>query len=397
LPLERRRFRIQIFDARDRTALAAIEEAWNQLIADNTHLTSLFQSPQYLRYRLLREPDADIRVAVVWEWSQRVVGVVPMTVSAVPLKFALGGHVLTALPFRSVHLLGGHLVVPQELPLYARLFSQVFQAIPDCEAIRLDYVRPETELWRFLTRPGSLLRRQWRVYFPEGARELNTVWLNGDFEQYLRRFSPPVRDGLERLRQRLREHRGDLALERFDGVDSVGEYLRRAGQVAKHGRQHRENGPGAASGIEDDPSAQLARDGLFRSYILRCGQDDVACCTGWQHQGVFHCIKPAVDHRVSALSPDVAMLYSIIEDLCRYRPATCVNLFAADGAARDLFATHGGFDASVMIVHRTVANFSRLALHRLLRTTVRMANDCVARPRAREWWEATITRERASQ
>jgi hypothetical protein len=67
------------------------------------------------------------------------------------------------------------------------------------------------------------------------------------------------------------------------------------------------------------------------------------------------------------------------------------------GPAMDLFATHAGFDASVMIVHRTVANFSRLALHRLLRTTVRIANDCVARPRAREWWEATITRERAPQ
>lgn len=393
-PLERRRFRVQIFDARDRTALAAIDDAWHQLIAENTHLTSLFQSPQYLRYRLLREPTCDLRVAVVWEWAQRIVGVVPMAVESYPLRFEVGGHLLMALPIRCAHLFGGHLVLPQESSLYARLFSQILQALPDCESILLDYVRPETELWRFLTKPTSLLRREWRVYFPEGARELNTIWLNGDFEDYLGKFSNDTRDGLQQALHRLREHGGgELALERFDGEDAVPEYLRRAEQVSQHAGQYRESGTLVGSGAERDAATQMARDGLFRSYILRCGGDDLAFCTGWQHQGVFHYVRPGFDHRKATLSPGTALLYLMVEDLCRYRQATCINLLPYDNSPKRLFGTHTGFDAAVLVIRRNVPNFLRLALHRLLRTAVRIARDCVARPRAHEWWEATITRE----
>jgi CelD/BcsL family acetyltransferase involved in cellulose biosynthesis len=391
---ERRRFRLQIFDAADRSVFHALDADWKMLLAEQLHLTSIFQTPEFLRFRLLRHPDVRHRIAVVSAADGTIAGIVPIAVRNYPIEFSVLGRRLASVVMRCAHPLGGHLLMPQDESLYERLFVELLRNLADCDAILLDYLRPEAQLWDMLTLSHGLLRRNWIIHFPEGARELNTIALTGDFDAYLRKFSGKTRNSLRRKVRQMSEYgRGELTLQRFDTEETASEYLQRAAQISHHSWQYQKHGTQIPTTIaEQEATRELAREGFFRSYILRCGGEDLAFCSGWQYGRTYCYVKPAFDGKAARLSPGTVLLYLMIEDLCRVRPASCINLLQNDNPYKRMFGTHTGFDASVLIAPRRPRNVGVLNIHRASRAVVRYGKDLLGRPRVREYWEACATR-----
>lgn len=378
------------------TALAdapGVDSAWRTLTAGNDHLTAIFQAPEYWEFQVARQPAHAYLLGVVYGPGQRVVGVLPTIIRPFPLTMDAAGRHLGTVRLNSAQVLGGPLLMPQNEGLYASVVATLLDTRADIEAVFLNYVRPDDPIWKFVTDPDGTIRRNWIVHFPEGARELHTIALAGDFDAYLRKFSGKTRGTLKRkLRQMKERSNGALELLRVDNEDQVGDFLNRAECVSRHSWQFRQYGAQVfTTPVEGAAFRLLARRGLLRSYLLRSGDNDCAFCIGWQYNGVYYYVRPAFDDRFADLSPGTILLYLMIEDLCRHNPVKRFNFFQNPDSYKRQFGTDFGYDGAVLICRKTIPMRAKIAMHAGLRSIIRLAKDLLHKPRDKEWWEAALT------
>ena len=65
---------------------------------------------------------------------------------------------------------------------------------------------------------------------------------------------------------------------------------------------------------------RLAKTGLLRSYLLKCGERLRAFVIGYQFNGVFHYAEIGYDREFSEHSPGTVLLHLLIQDLCDHQP-----------------------------------------------------------------------------
>lgn len=386
-------YQIEFLTPADLAGAPDVEAAWRALAARNDHLTAIFQAPEYWEFHIARQPTHTYLLGVVYGPGRQVAGVLPAIIRPFPLVMDAAGRHLGNVRLRSAQVLGGPLLMPQDEGLYASVVEKLMDSRPDIDAVFLNYVRPDDPVWRFVTDANGAIRRNWIVHFPEGARELHTIALAGDFDAYLRKFSGKTRSTLKRKHRQMKEHsNGALELVRVDREDQVQDFLTRAEGVSRHSWQFRQHGTQVfTTPVEVAAFRLLAQRGLLRSYLLRSGDNDCAFCIGWQYNGVYYYVRPAFDDRFADHSPGTILLYLMIEDLCRHNPVQRFNFFQNPNPYKRQFGTDFGYDAAVLICRKTLPNRVRIALHAGLRSSIRRAKDLLHKPRDREWWEAART------
>jgi CelD/BcsL family acetyltransferase involved in cellulose biosynthesis len=386
-------YRVDFLSPGDLAGAPAVEAAWRRLARGNDHLTAVFQSPEHWAFHIARQPAHTYLLGVVYDAAGEVVGVLPAIVKPFPLAMDAAGRHLGALPLNCVQVFGGPFLMPQEEGLYATVIRRLMDTRPDIDAVFLNYVRPDDPVWRFVTDAGGAIRRDWIVHFPEGARELHTIALSGNFDEYLRKFSGKTRSTLKRkLRQMKERSNGALELVRVDSEDQVQDFLNRAEAVSSHSWQFRQHGTQiVTTPVEAEAFKLLAKQGLLRSYLLKTGNDDCAFCIGWQYNGIFHYVRPAFDDRFADLSPGTILLYLMIEDLCKHAPVRRFNFFQNPNPYKRQFGTDFGYDGAVLVCRKTIPIRTKVAMHAGLRGAIRRAKDLLHKPRDKEWWEAALT------
>jgi CelD/BcsL family acetyltransferase involved in cellulose biosynthesis len=386
-------YRVDFLSPEDIAGAPAIEAAWRRLASQNDHLTAMFQSPEHWAFHIARQPAHTYLLGVVYGEGEEVVGVLPAIVKPFPLAMDAAGRHLGTLRVNCLQVFGGPFLMPQEEDLYATVIRRIMDSRPDIDAVFLNYVRPDDPVWTFVTNAGGAIRREWIVHFPEGARELHTIALAGNFDEYLRKFSGKTRSTLKRkLRQMKERSNGALELVRVDRGEQVEDFLRRSEAVSRHSWQFRQFGTQiVTTPVEAAAFKLLAKQGMLRSYLLRTGNDDCAFCIGWQYNGVFHYVRPAFDDRFADLSPGTILLYLMIEDLCKHEPVKRFNFFQNPNPYKRQFGTDFGYDGAVLICRKTIPMRAKIAMHAGLRSIIRRAKDLLHKPRDKEWWEAALT------
>lgn len=213
-------YRIEFLTPAELAGAPDVESAWRTLAARNDHLTAIFQAPEYWEFHIARQPTHTGLLGVVYGPGRQVAGVLPTLIRPFPLVMDAAGRHLGTVRLRSAQVLGGPLLMPQDESLYASVVEKLMDSRPDVDAVFLNYVRPDDPVWKFVTDANGAIRRNWIVHFPEGARELHTIALSGDFDAYLRKFSGKTRSTLKRKLRQMKEHsNGALELVRIDRED----------------------------------------------------------------------------------------------------------------------------------------------------------------------------------
>src|SRR5262249_24370441 len=140
--------------------------------------------------------------------------------------------------------------------------------------------------WKAISDSRSVL-----VFHPRKPDQCHFVTVPGSFDLYLANFKARTRQHMRRQMRRLREHGGGrLDCLRIERERDVPIFLEEGSQLALQSRVYRNTGWKV---VEDTPEmreklSELARCGVLRSYLLRCGDDFCAFSLGFQYNQTLY-------------------------------------------------------------------------------------------------------------
>ena len=140
-----------------------------------------------------------------------IVGVVPLLLGRLELKFNVAGRVLGRSGLSGVTLLGSLPLLPTDVVLYDGLFDTISRRFSGCGIIRVDSVPTDSPFWRYLQH-SQYLRKSFFVHVPDGIRQCHMIPLPATFEDYLGQLKSKKRYNIKRQIRLLRTH-GEGRLE----------------------------------------------------------------------------------------------------------------------------------------------------------------------------------------
>ena len=309
----------------------------------------------------------------------------------------MGMRELWPMKLRTMFFLGSHPLWPDDENAYVQLMAALWHSFTDCSGIYLKSVLRENWCWPYFTGdhdhdhdhdheymvpdmvPGPRKEKSWFVYMERGVQPFHTVSVPDAFEEYLRKFSSKRRYALRREIRILQDRGGgELQLERITDKEQCERFLGIARPLyartwqGAHGVSSR-----LAGGLPD--LEDLARRGILRSYVLRCGQEYCAFAVGHQFRDVFHLVEIGHEPAFNKYSPGKVLLLLLIEDLTRHARPKRLSLGHGEQAYKGHLGTDHSEDASLMLMRRTLANRLKCGCHQAFRSSVRTVKRWVGR------------------
>jgi hypothetical protein len=303
-----------------------IRQKWAELLAEDEDINNPYRSVEWFEHWHATSPLGEVRLAVARDASGRPVGLAPLRIGRQRLPFQAAGRTFWEFTCPGISLPGSGPLLPSGARHYDSLFTALFAAFPDCQAITIDRVREGGNLWQYLRASGSI-RQTCLPYLSGGVGVIHALPLPGSFAEYLDKFSAKKRYNLKRQARLLREHgSGDLMLLRIDRVDQVQRFAEEAAALApRAGRSGRYCAWAREVSGTAWNSATLAARGLLRSYLLFCRGECIACIAGTQVGRTYNLDSTLYHRGYARFSPGTVMLQVVVEDLINYRPAALIN------------------------------------------------------------------------
>lgn len=357
---------ISIVDPNSLDASHPLWREWEQIAADNHNLYALFQSPQWWRYAIADEEDNSTHFLIV---TRTVQGKLVMTIPVqknqnYPMRFYLGKRSLGRMHMRTLRFGPGFPTATTDPELFARIVRHLFDSFPEIDCIVLDLLDEQEQRNRAMCQSADLNRLA-HVYLPYAANIHYLIALQGTFSDYLSKFKPKTRSTLRRKVKRLRDYGdGQLDLLRIDHETEVSLFLKAASPISAQDRTahnvgwHIEN-----NAAERDRLMALARNGILRCYLLRCGEDICAFVRGFQHNGTYYYNRVGFDARYADYSPGTILLYLLIEDLFSHRPPHHLDFYSGDWSYKAQFATDNQSEITMLLVRRRLSSRLRVGRH----------------------------------
>ncbi len=248
----------------------AVLAAWEDLLGRSTNLYRLQHSPQWWGHLSSVHGDLPCSLGVVRDGTDAVVGVVPLQIGEHVISYRLGRRKLWQTRFRTVFLLGNHPLLPDDESAYRQLFRSIWDSFSDCRSICLASVIKESWCWQYFAAADARREKGWFLYSGENARPLHIIKIPATFDEYMKKFSSKRRHTLKREMKAMQQ-RGDgcLQLERIENSEQIERFLGIARPLFDRSWKAKRLPTcleGGKSHFED-----LARRGILRSYLLRCG------------------------------------------------------------------------------------------------------------------------------
>lgn len=357
-----------------------ILEGWQRLLQKSKSLFTMYQSPGWWKHLNTTCNDSELFLIVAKNMKGGVIGIVPLQVATHALNFMLGRFLLMRFPLRSAIVLGGQPLLSEYGDIHGLLFSFIWSALPQCNAIYMKSIPNGSPAWQFFE-SCRWQSNDYFIYCPDGVRIFHSVNLPLKFHEYLSKFSKKKRYNLKRQVRLLRDHfdsklelicvDSDLAVDGFvDGMESVTchawQYRHKILKLPDHTMKKRE--------LKD-----LAHRGLFRSYLLKCGDHYGAFVLGYQFQEIFHYSDIGYDERLARFSPGNVMLYMLIEDLINHKPPRWLNFGIGDSEYKRQFGNCLSEDTDILLLRKTFLNLLRLGMHKTFRKSLKCAKFLLSR------------------
>ncbi|MCK5506785.1 MAG: GNAT family N-acetyltransferase [Thermodesulfovibrionia bacterium] len=355
------------------TQFSNYSDNWDELSDNCRNIELLFQSSQWISHLIECEPENDLVLAVVQNSTKQIVGRAPLRQGGKSLTFSIGNRVLWKKKLKSVFILGSQPLLPEYEDVYDSFFLAMSNKYREADCVYFDSIPMKSFCYNYL-KESKFLRRMYHVYVPYGGRQHYLITLPETFEKFLLKFKRKKRYNLKRQIKSFQEFAsGKLRLQRIVSLDQIDFFLKEATRVADNSWQKTALG----MRINNNESLRkkyrdLAKRGIFRSYLLMCREEASSFVIGYQFQGVYHYIEIAYNRDYKKLSPGTVLLYMIIEDLIKFNPARKLNFGIGDAQYKRAFQTDMFEDVSVFLLNKTIFNKVLTSSHFFFREIVEL-------------------------
>jgi hypothetical protein len=317
-----------------------ILDAWHRMLAVATSPETLYQSPQFFSHLIdmYRGQDANCELFVVRRSvDYAIVGFIPVRTIACGLEFRVGPVPLFKRTMRACQILGSvPLLDPAEEGLAEFVIQQLLERYAQCDVLYMQAV-PEDA--------GAALGGIAGVsaYVMNGWRACHTQPLPDSVDGYLQKFSAKKRYNLSRQVRLLAEAAGAvqvLRIEQPGQVPAMLDALIATGAC-----------PGAERGAEQARLEGLARHGLLLSYVIRCGDEDVAVVYGSRSASVWHVYKIACLQKYLHLSVGTSAIHLAVQDVLAHFAFRDID-FGYGTPSAEFRSTHVLKTRGLVLLHR---------------------------------------------
>jgi len=348
----------------------AVLAAWDELLGQSTNLYRLYQSSDWWSYLGSVHGSLQRSLGVVRNDKDGLVGVVPLLIGQHAIPYKLGSRKFWQTRFRTIFLLGSHPLLPDDESAYRQLFKSIWDSFSDCSSICLLNVIKESWCWRYFEEANLRNEKSWFLYSGENVRPFHFLRVPATFEEYLKKFSSKRRHVLRREMKIFKQHSvADQQLERIENTEQIDRFLAIARPLFARSWKARILPTcleGGKPHFED-----LARKGILRAYLLRCGDTYCAYVIGYQFRDVYYGIENAHDSAFNEYSPGKVMQLLVIEDLTNHAPPKTFSFGFGNEDYKAQLGTDHAVDATIVLMRRTLANRFKCGCHQTFRSSVR--------------------------
>jgi hypothetical protein len=356
---------VQIINAKDMYQIENFRQQWEALLAENEkeeNLDDLIRSYEWIDHLTTHKKNDNVYIAIEKSASNKIIGVVPFTLSEFSLKFDLKSHVLRHKELQVIWILGNDLLLSDDEKSYDSFFKMILEEFPKSRGIYFESVKQDQYLWNYLNNSKNL-GKQYFTYLPEGKRDYVYLKLPDTYDEYWTHHKCCHKKDTMRKIKKIEEQFGSNNLRCFQSEDTVSSFLNIATAIAKKSWQYEVIG----QRINNDRSAienkkDLARRKIFHSYILYGGDTPIACAVGYCYKGTWTGDEIAFNKDYSKFSPGWVMICSIIENLIEQRFKR-INLGVGEGAHKSRVANRKITDCALLLLKKNLQNYILIKDH----------------------------------
>jgi hypothetical protein len=281
-----------------------ILDAWHRMLATAASPEALYQSPQFFNHLIAMQQgkDANYELFIVRRSiDYAIVGFVPVRTIECGLEFRVGPAPLFKRTMRACQILGSVPLLDQaEEGIVEFVMQQLLKRFAKCDVLYMQAVPEDT---------GAALDGIAGVssYVLNGWRTCHTQPLPDGVDSYLQKFSSKKRYNLSRQVRLLTEAAGALQVMRIEQPEQVPALL--DAMVAM------DTSPDGERDAEQARLESLARQGLLLSYVIRCGDEDVAFVYGSHSASVWHVHKIICQQKYLHLSVGTSAIHLAVQDV----------------------------------------------------------------------------------
>lgn len=276
---------------------------WRRLLADGGSPEKIYQTPEFFRFMADTRSAASDRFelyVVKHRALGRVVGMIPVRISTVPLCAQLGPVCLARMQPRVIRILGSVALLPDHPAVTQQLFAYLLRTFPDCAAISMQAFPHE----RAAHLHGD---RRHAAAIVHGWRACHTIPLPAAWPDYLAKMSAKQRYNLARQYRLLERVTGPLELQRIDRSVNVKELIAAMDALSVDGAL-------IEGGAARDYRV-LAANRLLLAYVLKSGDDIVAVILGSRYGDTWHVHQIRYAPRYRYLSAGAVAMHAALEDV----------------------------------------------------------------------------------
>jgi CelD/BcsL family acetyltransferase involved in cellulose biosynthesis len=352
---------------------AELRQEWETALQNAERVNLLFASPLWFEHMARTSTDAEYTLALSPSSAGGPAGLCPLVIHPFVLKYDVWNRPLARTTLRTASILGSEPVVRGGAGIYRDFLDGIFRGRPDCDCIYLDSVPTDGPFWQFLQGEGQATG-EYVAYLPQGVQPWVCIDLKDSFDQYLKHISSSSRYKIRKHLRDLREHGGgSLECQRIDSEAQVDEFLECGAQASQGSWKQR------VLGTRVERLRFLARHGILRSYLLRCGKQACAFVIGYQYRQVYHYAEVGYDETLARLTPGNGLLYLLIEDLYKHNRPSLLSFGKGDAEYKRRFGNRVSGDAEVILFRKTLSNQLRRASHCTFQSAVRLAKKFLRR------------------
>ncbi|MFS2022533.1 GNAT family N-acetyltransferase [Massilia sp. CT11-137] len=275
--------------------------AWHRMLAAAAGPETLYQSPQFFNHLIDMDQGRDANhelFLVRRSVDYAIVGFIPVRILPCRIAFHAGPVPLFGRTLRACQILGSvPLLDPAEPGLAEFIARQLLVRFAQCHVLYLQAVPQDG--WKGIAGVAAYVLNGWRA--------CHTQPLPDGVDAYLKHFSAKKRYNLSRQVRLLTEAAGPLHVLRIDQPGQVGAML--DAMVATDASR------AAGRAGEQARLQSLARHGLLLSYVIRCGENDVAVVYGMRSASVWHVYKILCRQDYMHLSVGTSAIHLAVQDV----------------------------------------------------------------------------------
>ena len=275
--------------------------AWHRMLAAAAGPETLYQSPQFFNHLIDMDQGRDANhelFLVRRSVDYAIVGFIPVRTLPCRIAFHAGPVPLFGRTLRACQILGSvPLLDPAEPGLAEFIARQLLVRFAQCHVLYLQAVPQDG--WKGIAGVAAYVLNGWRA--------CHTQPLPDGVDAYLKHFSAKKRYNLSRQVRLLTEAAGALQVVRIEQAGQIGAML--DAMIAM------DSSPGAERDAERARLEGLARHDLLLSYVIRCGDEDVAVVYGSRSASVWHIHKIACLQKYLHLSVGTSAIHLAVQDV----------------------------------------------------------------------------------